>query len=564
MMRRVLTTSTILLLAACGSGEQPAPDASGGDLPDFSVDLPGADQLSEERLREGIAVLSSDEFEGRSPASAGEALTVAYLVEQFEAAGLEPGNGDSWTQDVPLVSLTAVGSPGMTITGNGTETALEMGPDFTAWTKRVVEEVSLDESEMVFVGYGIVAPEYGWNDYEGLDMAGKTAVILVNDPGYATQDEALFRGNAMTYYGRWTYKFEEAARQGAAGAIVVHETGPAGYPWQVVETGWTGPQFGLVAEDNNMSRAAVEGWITMEGAADIFAKAGMDYEELRDAAAVPGFQAVPLGMNASITLENEIERSTSRNVLAMIPGSERPDEYVIYAGHWDHLGVAPDESMEDRIYNGGLDNATGTSALLELARAFKSLDPAPARSVVFMPVTAEEQGLLGSEYYGSNPVFPTSQTVAAINIDGLNIHGSMRDLVVVGYGASELDDVLQKWTDSVGRVLRPDPEAEKGFYYRSDHFNFAKVGIPALYTDAGIDHVVHGEEWTLARREVYTAENYHQPSDEYDPAWDLQGAMDDLQLYYAVGYDLANSEAWPNWREGNEFRAAREADRPGN
>jgi Zn-dependent M28 family amino/carboxypeptidase len=564
MSRNVLTLSTILLLGACGSGEDATPYAgSSSDGPGFHVDLPGADQLSEARLREGIATLAADEFEGRSPSSPGEELTVAYLIQEFEAAGLEPGNEGSWTQDVPLVSITVAGSPSMTVSGHGTSTELEMGRDFTAGTKRVVDQVSLDESEMVFVGYGIVAPEYGWNDYEGLDMAGKTAVILVNDPGYATQDEALFRGFAMTYYGRWTYKYEEAARQGAAGAIVVHETGPAGYPWGVVETGWTGPQFGLVAEDNNMSRAAVESWITMDVATDLFAKAGLDYEELRDAAAVPGFAPVPLGLSASVTLENEIERSTSQNVIAMIPGSERPDEYVIYAGHWDHLGVSPDESLEDRIYNGGLDNATGTSALLELARAFKSLDAAPARSVVFMPVTAEEQGLLGSEYYASNPVFPTSQTVAAINIDGLNIHGSMRDLVVVGYGASELDAVLEEWASSVGRVLRPDPEAEKGFYYRSDHFNFAKVGIPALYTDAGIDHVVHGEEWTLARREEYTAQNYHQPSDEYDPAWDLAGAMDDLHLYYAVGYDLANSDAWPNWREGNEFKAARDADRPG-
>ena len=556
---------TALFFVGCGGepATESSEQAAEAVAPDFSVDLPGADQLSEARLREDIATLASDEFQGRAPSSPGEEITVAYLTEKFQEAGLQPGNNGGWTQDVPLVSIAVEGSPTMTVSGGGADAELEMGTQYVAWTKRVVDQVSLDDSDLVFVGYGIVAPEYDWNDYEGLDMAGKTAVILVNDPGYATQNDALFRGNTMTYYGRWTYKYEEAARQGAAGAIIVHETGPAGYPWGVVGTGRVGPQFGLVAPDNNMSRAEVEGWFTMEVAQALFQQAGLNYEELRDLAATREFAPVDMGLTADLVLDNSIERSTSKNVVALLPGSDRPDEYIIYTGHWDHFGVSPDETLEDRIFNGGFDNATGTAALLELARVYGAMDPAPARSIVFLAVTAEERGLLGSEYYGADPVFPTSQTVAAINIDGLNVDGQMNDVSVVGYGASELEDILQKYADQVGRVVKPESEPEKGYYYRSDHFNFAKVGIPALYTDSGIDHVVHGEEWTRARREDYTANRYHQPSDEYDPAWDLAGAMDDLSLFYAVGYDLATGTAWPNWRDGNEFKATRDADRPG-
>ncbi len=506
-----------------------------------------------------IETLSSDEFEGRGPSSRGEERTVQYLESEFQRMGLEPGNGDSYFQDVPVVATTVQNAPELSVRGAGNNRRYQFGTDHVTWTKRVVDQSALVNSELVFVGYGIVAPEYDWNDYDGLDMAGKTAVILVNDPGFATQNDELFNGNAMTYYGRWTYKYEEAARHGAAGALIVHDTGPAGYPWDVVESSWTGPQFALAADDDNMGRVAVEGWLSNQAARALLTAAGLDLDTLMAIAVTNGFSAVDLGLTVSVSLQNNLERSASKNVLGLVRGSERPDEYVVYMAHWDHFGR--DESLEgDQIYNGAFDNATGTAGLLELAESYASLRPAPARSVLFLAVTAEEQGLLGSEYYATNPVYPTNQTVAAINMDGLNIHGPMRDVTVIGLGNSELDDYLETAAGAVGRILRPDPEPEKGYFYRSDHFSFAKVGVPALYADAGIDHVEHGEAWTLQQREAYVANDYHKTSDEFDPSWDLSGAIEDLHLLFNVGYAIATSNAFPNWREGNEFRAIRDAD----
>jgi Zn-dependent M28 family amino/carboxypeptidase len=513
-------------------------------------------------LVEHIKVLSSDEYEGRLPSSAGEELTIAYLVEQFEKLGLQPGNGDSWTQDVPLVSITASPDAQLTVARTDgrrtTQLAFDYGDDIVVWTTRVVEAVEVMNSEMVFVGYGIVAPEYGWDDYAGLDVEGKTVVILVNDPGFATKDPELFTGNAMTYYGRWTYKYEEAARQGAAAALIVHETEPAAYGWNTVEGSWVGPQFSMVAEDNNMSRVAVEGWLTLETAREIFQLGELDYDELKAAALQRDFEAVPMGLSAYTGVQNTIERSMSKNVLAMIPGSVRPDELFIYTSHWDHLGR--DESLEgDQIYNGALDNATGTASLLSLAKAFKSLDTPPERSILFVAVTAEEQGLLGSAYYGENPTYPLDKTAAAINIDGLNIYGPMNDIVVIGYGASELDDYLAAAAESQDRVLVPDTDAEKGYYYRSDHFSLAKQGVPALYTGTGDDHVEHGPEWTRKEKDAWTAQHYHRPSDEFSEAWDLTGAVDDIKLWFIIGYTIANESTFPNWSEGSEFKAIRDA-----
>ncbi|RMH15902.1 MAG: M28 family peptidase [Gemmatimonadetes bacterium] len=546
--RSVLASTALLgLLASC------APGAERGGA------LPGGVELSEERLRSDIRTLSSDAFEGRGPASPGEEKTVEFLVDQFRDIGLEPANGDAYTQEVPLVSITVEGRPALRFGGAGGASELAWGTDFVAWTKRVQEHVSLDDSELVFVGYGIVAPEYGWNDYEGLDVRGKTVVMLVNDPGFATQDPDLFNGNAMTYYGRWTYKYEEAARQGAAGALIVHETAPAGYPWAVVQGSWTGPQFGLESEDGNASRVAVEGWITGERARELFAMAGEDFDALQQAAARPGFRARPLPVRASVELDNHIERSVSRNVVGMLPGSERPDEAILFMAHWDHLGRTSDD-VPDPIFNGAFDNATGTAGLLELARAFASLPERPARSLLFVAVTAEEQGLLGSAYYAEHPLVPTHKTVAAINMDGLNVLGPMRDVTVIGLGNSELDRYLLEAAQEQGRVLTPDPEPEKGFYYRSDHFSLAKVGIPSLYLEGGTDHVEHGREWTTQQKDDYTLNRYHKPSDEYDPSWDLRGAVQDLELLYRVAFTLANGDAWPEWAEGNEFRAIREAD----
>jgi len=541
--RNYILCVSLLALGACGG--------------DRYLDAAAA-TITVDDLTNDIRVLASDEFEGRGPSSPGEEKTINYLQTEFEKLGLEPGNGDSYFQEVPLVSITADPSTSLLVQGGSGAHRFSYGGEVMVWTKRVVGRAAITNSDMVFVGYGIVAPEYDWNDYDGLDVRGKTVVVLVNDPGYATQDEALFNGNAMTYYGRWTYKFEEAARQGAAGALIVHETEPAAYPWGTVQGSWSGPQFGLVAEDNNMSRVAIEGWVSLETATTIFDQAGLSLDSLKTLAVQRGFKAVPLGLRASLSLRNTIQQSTSHNVVAVLPGGERPDEYFVYMAHWDHFGSDP--SLEgDQIYNGALDNATGTAALIEVAEAFTSLERAPARSIVFLAVTAEEQGLLGSAYYGANPIFPPEKTVAALNMDGLNILGPMNDVTIVGYGNSELDDYLEEAAADQGRVVIPDPEPEAGYYYRSDHFNFAKVGIPALYPNEGTDHVEHGKEWSQEKRDEYRALHYHKPSDEYRSDWDLTGAIDDLQLYFEVGYRIANESTFPNWREGTEFKAIRDS-----
>ena len=514
--------------------------------------------ISARDLAADIAVLASDEFEGRGPSSAGEERTIQFLKDEFIKLGLEPGNGQSYFQDVPLVALTSDPGSGLVIWGDGSTTRPSFRQQYVAWTKRVVRGVSLDRSDLVFVGYGIVAPEMGWNDYEGLDVKGKTVLMLVNDPGYATQDEAVFNGNAMTYYGRWTYKFAEAARQGAQGALIIHEAGPAGYPWEVVRNSWTGPQFSLVSPDNNASRCAVEGWLTEEFAREMLTGAGRDLDSLKARAATTGFKAVRLPLGISLSLTNDIERSNSRNVLGLLPGSERPDEVIIYMAHWDHFGKDP--SLEgDQIYNGALDNASGTAGLLELAEAFASLRTKTARSILFLAVTAEEQGLLGSLHYAAQPVYPLARTVAALNLDGLNIYGPMRDVTVIGFGNSELDDYVAEAARKQRRVVRPDPNMEKGYFYRSDHFSFAQKGVPSLFLDHGMQHVKHGEAWTREQVDKYTAERYHKPSDEFDPNWDLEGAVDDLELLFSLGYRLGNEARFPQWREGNEFRAIRAA-----
>jgi Zn-dependent M28 family amino/carboxypeptidase len=493
---------------------------------------------------------------GRAPASWGEERTVRYLRANFEALGLEPGNGAGWVQEVPLVSLAADPDMGSVIRGRGTVNRLQHGSDFVAVTERVVEEIALEGSELVFVGYGIVAPEFDWNDYDSVEVRGKTVVVLVNDPGYATGDEALFNGRAMTYYGRWRYKYEEAARQGADGVFIVHQPGPAGYPWAVVEAGWSGPQF-MLAEKGDAPLARVQGWISEETARTVFAQARLDFDARAAQAATRDFAPYDMGLALSLNLRNTIERSTSRNVLALLPGSERPEELVIYTAHWDHLGTDP-ALAADSIYNGALDNASGTSGLVQMAGAFAALRKAPARSVLFMAVTAEEQGLLGTAHYASHPVYPLDATVATVNMDGLNVWGPTSDVTVVGYGMSELDDVLQAAAEAVGRTLAPDPEPEKGHYFRSDHFEFAKRGVPSLYPDAGVQDLEHGEEWARKRREEYTRDRYHKPSDEYDPSWNLEGAVQDLRLMFSVGHDLATGDLWPNWRDGSEFKARRD------
>tara|TARA_B110000858_G_scaffold194218_1_gene248201 strand:+ start:51250 stop:52929 length:1680 start_codon:yes stop_codon:yes gene_type:complete len=512
----------------------------------------------EAMLHKHISVLASDEFEGRAPATSGEEKTISYLQAGFEALGIGPGNGDSYFQSVSVTEVTTASDAVLTFSGSSYKAELEYATEMMVSSQQQVPSTSIVDSELVFVGYGVVAPERNWNDYADIDVAGKTVVILVNDPGYATQDPALFNGNAMTYYGRWTYKYEEAARQGAAGALIVHETGAAGYGWEVVSGSWSGPQIGLQADNLNRDKNDIEGWLTLDSAEALFAAAGLDYQELKAAAAQADFNAVALGdITASVTIQNTVRTSQSQNVIAVIPGTERPEETIIYTAHWDHLGVNP-EIPGDNIYNGAADNATGTAALLAIAKMHADAGPAP-RSVVFLAVTAEESGLLGSRWYAEHPVFPLATTVANINMDALNTYGPMRDIVVVGNGSSELEDYLEAAATAQGRHLVEEPNPERGYYYRSDHFNFAKAGVPALYAESGEDSVEFGREWGAQQAQDYNENRYHAPSDEYDPNWNLEGAAQDIQLYFDVANKLSRVSDFPNWLEGNEFKKIRDA-----
>jgi Zn-dependent M28 family amino/carboxypeptidase len=514
---------------------------------------PPAVAISAAEYERHIVTLASDEFEGRKPGTAGERKTVDYLVAEFKKLGLQPGNRGAWTQEVPIVEITA-GSDAELKLGDA---ALAYGKDMVIWTKRVAPEVTLADSPLVFVGHGVVAPEAGWNDYAGVDMRGKTAVILINDPGFATGDEKLFRGRAMTYYGRWTYKFEEAARQGAAAAIIIHDDEPAAYPWDTVQNSWMGPQLDTASPDGNAGRIAIEGWVTRAAGDALLQANGLSYADLVKAASRPGFKPIELRQRASGSLRNAIRRASSSNVLAMIPGSKRPDEVVVYMAHWDHLGRSLGRSG-DNIFNGALDNASGTAGLLAIAKAFAESPRRPERSVVFLGLTLEESGLLGSAYYASNPVFPLRKTVAALNMDAMSWGGPTRDVSVIGFGASQLEEYLAVAAKTQDRVLRMEPTPEKGFFYRSDHFNFAKVGVPALYFKMGVEDREKGVEWARARQAEYTLRDYHKPSDEWRPGTDLRGSLEDLALLHAVGARLAREKRFPNWYPSSEFRSARD------
>jgi len=553
--RRAGYVTLALLVTACAAG-----DRSGRPAEVQAV----LDGITADRLLEHITVLSDDKFEGRAPGTQGEELTVAYLEDQFRGMGLLPGNPDgTYVQQVPLVGITTKSTASFRV-GNKRFTPRPL-QDYVAVTRRVVPEVEVKDSELVFVGYGVVAPEYDWDDYKGLDVRGKTIVMLINDPAVPDAanpgqlDPAVFKGNAMTYYGRWTYKYEIAAEKGAAAVIIVHETGPAGYPWEVVAGSWGAENFDIKPADGNMGRAAVEAWITSDMARELFAAAGQDFDALKAAAVKREFQPVPLNGTASFSLKNSIREAMSRNVVAKLEGSDPAlrDEYVIYTAHWDHLGK--DESLEgDQIYNGALDNASGTAALLETARAFAQLPKAPARSILFLAVTAEEQGLLGAKYYANDPLYPLSKTLANINLDGANQWGRTKDLVVIGYGNTTLEDILAEEAAAQGRVLAPDPEPEKGFYYRSDHFEFAKKGVPALFVDAGTEYIGKPAGYGEQKRAEYTANDYHKPSDVVKPDWDLSGAVEDTQLLFMLGYRVANGDRYPEWKPGTEFKAIRE------
>jgi len=503
--------------------------------------------------------LSSDEFGGRMPGSEGEEMTVALLTERFEAAGLQPGNGDSWVQEVPLIEITGTNFAPLTITNGETDLVFDYGSEWTGVTYREDASTQIANSEMVFVGYGVNAPERGWNDYEGVDVTGKTVVVLVNDPDWETEGlDGTFNGKAMTYYGRWSYKYEEAARQGAAAVLIVHDTEPASYGWNVVESSWGGPQAYAARGDNAPPMTTMNGWVQKEVAREILAAAGQDLDALTEAAKSDGFEAVELGMSASTSFENNFRSFASQNVIGILPGSEAPDEYVIHTAHWDHLGTCnPPAADGDDICNGAVDNATGTAALVALAEAHAKAG-APNRSLVFLAVTAEESGLLGAYYYASNPVFPLNQTVGGINMDAFLVAGASRDVTVVGPGKSQLDQFLEAALVADGRTATPNPNPEAGYYYRSDHFAFAKQGVPMLYVDGGEDLIEGGREAGAAVAAEYRENRYHGPKDEFDENWDWSGVMADLQLFYRLGRMMAMSESWPNWNDGDEFRGVRD------
>jgi Zn-dependent M28 family amino/carboxypeptidase len=538
-----------LILGACASNPKEAAERPYSGPP-----------ISLATLTTTTQILSSDEFEGRAPTTAGEEKTIALIADGFRKAGLLPGNKGSWYQNVPLVESLATPTP-LTITGGGAPMTFSHRTDFVANSYQVQPKVDLRDSEMVFVGYGIHAPERGWNDYAGVDVKGKTVVILVNDPDWQEEGlEGTFNGKAMTYYGRWTYKYEEAARQGAAGAFIVHDADPASYGWNVVQSSWTGPQYNMDEPGGHSDQSKVIGWLTNEAARRVLAASGQDLTALSAAAKRPGFKAVPLRTRASVSLTNQIKKQASKNVIGILPGAKRPNEYVVYTAHWDHLGRCDTDATGDDICNGALDNATGTAGLIALAEAHAKQGN-PERSIVFLAVTAEESGLLGSKYYAENPVYPLARTVGGVNMDGLNIGGNTRDFVVIGKGKSELEDYMLRATNRYGLTVKNEPTPQAGYYYRSDHFSLARGGVPMLYAEGGEDLVVGGIAAGRAAAEDYRRNRYHQPSDEYDPSWDWSGAIRDLQIYYMIGRELANSTAWPNWYPRDEFRGIRDRSR---
>lgn len=505
------------------------------------------------RLTTYLSQLASDHFLGRMPFTEGEEITVNYIRDEFEKAGIEPGNKDSYFQKVELVQISSERAPVMAIQTKSGDLNLEFLDDFAARTTRVEEATSIENSELVFVGYGIVAPEYDWNDYQGLDMKGKTAVVIVNDPGFRTKNDSLFRGNAMTYYGRWTYKYEEAARQGADGVLIIHETDAAGYPWSVVRGGWGGNQMVLDMEHKNLADCKLQGWITRDRAAELFNLSGYDLETALTSSTESGFKPYSLDAYYSYGMEHTLEFNVSKNVVGKITGTKYPDETIIYSAHWDHFGIG-EKINGDSIYNGAVDNASGTAAIMEIGRQFAQLATKPERSVIILAVTAEEQGLLGSQYYTENPIYPVEKTVANINIDALYGIGRTRDIEIIGFGQSEMDDYARKVCDKYQLEIVPDTNMEKGYFFRSDHIHFAKLGIPCFYGKIGINSVENGPEWGREQHELYRSQNYHAPSDEFSASLDMGGILQMSQLMLEMGDQLADERNFPKWKAGADFR----------
>jgi len=553
----MLVLAATAALAACKQEPEAPAAAPAAATPPAAAHAFTAD-ITEGDFADMVKTLSSDDFEGRAPGSAGEEKTAAYLEAQMKRIGLQPGNNGSYFQDVPMVETTADESATtLKLTTSKGARDLAFGTDYVIGTRTGQTDVKLDASELVFVGYGVDAPEQAWNDYAGQDWTGKTVVMFVNDPGFHGKDETLFGGNRMTYYGRWTYKFEEAARKGAAAALIVHDTAGASYGWDVVKNSWAGPQYDLPAKDDPEKRIPLQGWLSAEAAKQLFADAGLDLDAAYANAGKRGFKPVSLKAQVSASLKSSITEKTSRNVIGVLPGASKPDEAVLYMAHWDHLGKHEGEEG-DNIYNGAVDNATGVAGILEIAEAFAHQDPKPARSVVFVAVTLEESGLLGSKYYVAHPTFPLNKIAGVINLDAMSVGGKSRDFVVTGKGNSQLEDMLKVYADQQGRVLAEEGNPAGGYYFRSDHFNFAKAGVPALYAKGGNDLLDGGVEAGKAASEEY-AKRYHQASDEVHDGWKLDGVVQDLQALYGVGKDLAVENTWPTWYDGNPFKAARDA-----
>jgi len=553
--------ATVACLACNSSGEDASRDAAVSS----AALQPALAAITADNILQHVNRLASDAFEGRGPGTAGEDSSVAYITEQFKALGLAPGNPDgTYIQPVSMIGYTS--HPDASIAVGGKPMKLRFPNDYVAVSRRNANAIRVDNSDVVFVGYGVVAPEYGWDDYKGLDVKGKTIIMLVNDPAVPSPDDStkldstMFKGKAMTYYGRWTYKYEIASDKGAAAAIIVHETGPAGYPYEVVVGSWGRENFDVKATGPT-NRVAVEAWMALDKTKELFRNAGLNFDSLKKAATRKDFKPVALNAKATFHVRNQVREIQSKNVVAKLDGSDAnlKDEYVIYTAHWDHLGR--DTTLKgDQIFNGALDNATGVGALLTVAKAFKALPKPPARSVLFLAVTAEEQGLLGAKWYATHPLYPLNKTLVDMNMDGVNQWGKTKDLTVVGYGNSTLDDLLGTVLASQGgRTIKPDPEPEKGFFYRSDHFEFAKQGVPALYVDAGTEYVGKDSTYGQKKRDEYTENDYHKPSDQVKPDWDLSGAVEDLQAFFQVGYRVAQTDRWPEWKQGTEFKARRDS-----
>ena len=514
------------------------------------------------RLRYWISTLSSDEFEGRAPGTEGGQLTKNFISKTFQNLNLDPVDG-SYFLDVPASEITLKDSSYLTLSFRGNDRKMITGEEVVFWTKQARDYRKIRDSEVVFVGYGIVAPEYNWDDYEGIDVKGKTVVILINDPGFATGKLRLFNGRSMTYYGRWTYKFEEAARQGAAAAIIVHEEEPAAYPWSVVENSWQGPQLDLQRDDLGADRVILEGWIKDSILNDVLNFTGFDYDSLKQIALEKTFSAFPLrGLTLSSEIHNKVRYLQSHNIAAVKKGITYPDEYILFMAHWDHLGIVnSSQPGENNIMNGAVDNAAGVAAILEFAKRFSEVET--DRSIMFLAVTLEESGLLGSEYFAKYPPIDLANIVAGFNYDGILPTGLTNDMVVVGYGASELEDLLENELAKSGRYINPDPNPEKGYFYRSDHISFAKRGVPVLYADGGFDLVAGGKEAGFLIEEEYRVDAYHGVADEYDESWDLDGLNQSIDVIFNISNELANSQQWPNWYDGNEFKSIRDLSRSG-